>query len=122
VLNGIETIAEATLWTSIQGADIVDGTTLDADIAEAQGSTVSAAIKDRYAREFQNVADPGLVVVNQTVTVSGSQVSETATASPKLYGYTAGRRRKSTSSAFDTNASTTRNTTISTNPLNNLKD
>jgi hypothetical protein len=88
VLNGIETIAEATLWTSIQGADIMDGTTLDADIAEAQGSTVSAAIKDRYAREFQNAADPGLVVVNQTVTVSGSQVSETATASPKLYGYT----------------------------------
>lgn len=88
VVNGIETIAEATLWLSIQGADVLDGTTLDPDIVEAQGSTVSAAIRDRYAREFQNAADPGLVVVNPTVTVSGSQVSETATCAPKLYGYT----------------------------------
>ena len=88
VLNGIETVAEQRLWLEIGGADILDGTTLDADIAEAQGSTVAAAIKDRYANEFQNAADPNLVVVNQTVSISGALVTETATCSPRLYGYT----------------------------------
>ena len=88
VLNGIETTAEAQLWLNIGGADILDGTTLDASIAEAQGSTVSAAIRDRYANEFQNANDPNLVVVNQTVSISGAAVTETATCSPKLYGYT----------------------------------
>ena len=51
-------------------------------------NTVAAAIKDRYANEFQNAADPNLVVVNQTVSISGALVTETATCSPRLYGYT----------------------------------
>ena len=88
VLNGIETTAEAFLWLSIQGADLLDGNQLDASIAEAQASTVAGAIKDRYSREFQNASDPNLVKVNQTVVVNGSQVQETATCTPKLYGYT----------------------------------
>lgn len=88
VVNGIESIAEAALWLSIQGADVLDGSTLASDIVEAQGSQVSAAIRDRYEREFQNAADPGLVAVNPTVAIVGSQVSETATCRPKLYGYT----------------------------------
>lgn len=88
VVNGIESIAEATLWLSIQGADVLDGTTLDPDIVETQGSQVSAAIRDRYASEFQNADDADLVAINPTVTVNGSQVAETATCTPKLYGYT----------------------------------
>lgn len=88
VVNGIESVAEATLWLQIQGADLLDGTTLDPDIVQAQGASVSAAIKDRYAAEFQNADDPDLVAVDPTVVVNGSQVSETATIAPKLYGYT----------------------------------
>ena len=88
VLNGIESTAESIAWQSIQGADVLDGTTLDPDLREAQQATIGAAIKDRYSKEFQNADDANLVAIDPTVTIDGSRVSETGVISVRLYGYT----------------------------------
>lgn len=90
VLNGIETVAETIAWTEIQGADVFDPITfaLDQDIADAIQTKIAQAIRLRYASEFQNAADPNLVVINPTVSVDGSQVTISGTVNVRLYGYT----------------------------------
>lgn len=90
VANGIETAAHVIAWTEIQGADIYDPVTfeLDRDIRDGIQAKISKAIRDRYNLEFQNAADPNLVVVNPTVTVTGSQVSIAVTVNWRPYGYT----------------------------------
>lgn len=90
VMNGIEMVAETIAWTEIQGADIFDPITfaLDEDIRDAIQTKIAKAIRDRYASEFQNAADPNLVSINETVSVSGSQVTIGGTVNVRLYGYT----------------------------------
>lgn len=90
VLNGIELVAETIAWTEIQGADVFDPLTfeLDSDIRDAIQTKIATAIRSRYAREFQNAADPNLVSINNTVTVDGSKVTIAGTIAIRLYGYT----------------------------------
>jgi hypothetical protein len=90
VANGIENIAETLAWTEIQGADVYDPVTLqlDPDIADAIAAKIAKAIRDRYSREFQNAADANLVVINPTVSVTGSQVTISGTVNWRPYGYT----------------------------------
>ncbi len=90
VLNGIEMVAVTLSWLEIGGADIFDRVTfaLDADIRDALQTKIAKAIRDRYAVEFQNPADPNLVSIGETVTVDGSKVTIGGTVNVRLYGYT----------------------------------
>lgn len=90
VLNGIELIAESIAWTEIQGADIYDPITFELvqDLVDGMQTKIATAIRQRYASEFQNAADPNLVVIDPTVTVSGARVSISGTVNVRLYGYT----------------------------------
>lgn len=90
VLDGVEMVAEAIAWTEIQGANVFDPITfaLDSDIRNALQTKIAQAIRDRYAAEFQNAADPNLVSINETVTVDGSRVTIAGTINIRLYGYT----------------------------------
>ena len=92
IANGIERVASAVAWQSIQGAAIWDAVTfaLDPDIQDGISSKIAAAIRVAYGApnpEFQNWADLNLVTVNPTVTVSGSRVTITGTIHVRLYGY-----------------------------------
>ncbi len=90
VANGIERVASAVAWLSIQGADIFDPITLalDDDIRDAMSSKIASAVKARYSKEFQNADDPNIVTINPVVTVSGAAVTITGVINARLYGYT----------------------------------
>ncbi|MGE5200999.1 MAG: hypothetical protein ACM3O6_02930, partial [Acidobacteriota bacterium] len=90
VLDGVERVATATLWTEIQGADVYDPDTLILDdaIVDAIGLKVGKRIRDAYPTEFQNTGDPDLVTIDPTITRTGSKVTITGTARIRLYGYT----------------------------------
>jgi len=88
--NGIERVASAIAWLEIKGADIWDPITfaLDDDIRDGIAGKIGKAIKDRYEKEFQNPADPNLVVINPTVTVNGEKVTISGVLKVRFYGYT----------------------------------
>jgi hypothetical protein len=90
VANALEQVAVGISLTAIGGADVWDPVTfaLDADIRGGLGGKIAKAIRDNYANEFQNAADPNLVVVDPTVTVSGAQVSLTGALHVRFFGYT----------------------------------
>lgn len=90
VANGIERLSVGIAWTEIQGADIFDPSTfiLDDDIRDGIAQKIAKAIRDRYAREFQNADDPNLVVIDSVVTVSGPNVTITGSINVRFYGYT----------------------------------
>jgi hypothetical protein len=89
VANGIRRTAASIAWLEIGGASIYDPATLelDADIRDAMASKIAKAIKDRYAREFQNPEDPNLVSIAPTVSVNGSKVTISGTVAWRPYGY-----------------------------------
>jgi hypothetical protein len=90
VANGIKSISEVIAWQEIGGANIFDPQTfaLDADIRDAIATKIAQAIKQRYAREFQNADDPNLVQISDTVSVDGSRVTIGGVVAWRPYGYT----------------------------------
>ena len=90
VANALEQVAVGISLTSIGGTDVWDPVTfaLDEDILNGIVGKTAKAIRDNYAREFQNAQDPNLVVVSPTVTVAGAQVAITGTLNVRFYGYT----------------------------------
>lgn len=90
VANGIERVAVALSWQSIQGATIYDPVTfkLKESIRNGLQTKIAKAIRDRYSKEFQNADDPNMVHINDTVTVVLSHVTISGTIAVRLYGYT----------------------------------
>jgi hypothetical protein len=90
VLNAVEMLAIGVSLEGIGGSDIYDPETLelDAGIRDGLASAIASAIRDNYGTEFQNATDPGLVVINPTVTVAGAQVTISGVIKILLYGYT----------------------------------
>lgn len=89
VENGVKRVARSVLFTELQGADVYDPETLTLDphIVDAMGAKVGKAIRDAYPHEFQNPQDRGLVVIDDTITRTGSKVTITGTCSYRPFGY-----------------------------------
>lgn len=89
LVNGVERVLAAVLWQDINGAEVVEEGTniLDEGIRDAIGAKGGTAIRARYASEFQNADDIGLVVIDATTTVVEETVIITGTARVRPYLY-----------------------------------
>lgn len=92
VANALETLAVGISLDAIGGADVIDRDatppTLDEDIRTALAGSIAQEIRDNYEDEFQNAADPALVVIDAAVTITGAQVRLTGTLNVRFYDYT----------------------------------
>jgi len=91
VANALETLAVGISLAAIGGADLISDSaprTLDEIIRLGLAAKIAKRILELYPHEIANADDPGLVVIDETVTVSGAQVAITGALNVKFWSYT----------------------------------